>query len=146
MRSRQCYPRSLTPPTALLTLCLPQAPQSEGRQRENASSHTPGSGLYAHHGMGEAASSRASACMLMCVSTAMAAIQPQPAEKGPTPVQSLKGSRPPLHQRDNDGLNPSTWDIKPYSSLFFRDCNRVGTHRVVLDIMLCCTQMCTSTL
>ena len=111
------YPRSLTPPAALLTLCLPQAPQSEGRQRENARSHTPGSGLYAHHGMGEAASSRASVCMLMCVSTAMAAIQPQPAEKGPTPVQSLKGSRPPLQQRDNDGLNPSTWDIKPYSSL-----------------------------
>ena len=112
VRSRQCYPRSLTPPAALLTLCLPQAPQSEGCQRENARPHTPGSGLYAHHGMGEAASSRGSALMLMCVSTATAAIKHQPAEKGPTPVQPIKGSRPPLQQKGND------WqDIESYSSL-----------------------------
>ena len=111
VRSRQCYPRSLTPSATLLTLCRSQAHQSEGRQRENARPHTPDSGLYGHHGMGETASSRASALMVMCVSTAMAAIQHQPAEKG-TPVQPIKGSRPPLQQKGND------WqDIVSYSSL-----------------------------
>lgn len=75
----------------------PSGTPGEGRQRENARPHTPGSGLYAHHGMWEAASSRASALTLMYVSTAMAAIQHQPARERPysSTANQRKQATPP---------------------------------------------------